>query len=390
MSCHTSGRQLTPAQAMQSPFKPAASDRAVVNQTGFALWVASFRQTLHTTPVGWFVAVWMAWGHVPDRNLVSWLVFFFVVWVMGLLSIQRALAGHCELAAHGRRMLTMAALDGAAWGLVGWLLTGHDVLLDAIMVALLCGVSAVNAQVYVSYIRGYYLQGGLMWSIALLGLARNGSQQNSMDLIVAFSVFQILMFYHSTRIAHRVQEGISLQLANAALAQQLRGLLTKVRTDAATDALTGQGNRRALDELLRQQLDFASSTGQAFSILMLDIDYFKKINDVHGHLVGDEALRTFAQRVREGLRQGDVCTRYGGEEFLIVLPLTTLHTALEVAERLRLAVEAHPLPTTPPLAVTVSIGAATYLAGQTVDELMAVADAALYRAKHGGRNQVRS
>lgn len=94
--------------------------------------------------------------------------------------------------------------------------------------------------------------------------------------------------------------------------------------------------------------------------------------------------------MREGLRQGDVCTRYGGEEFLIVLPLTNLLIALEVAERLRLAVEAEPLSTTPPLPVTVSIGVATYTAGQTTDRLMAAADAALYLAKRGGRNRVRS
>jgi diguanylate cyclase (GGDEF)-like protein len=375
---------------MQASPKTAPSDRAVVDQTGFALWVASFRQTLHTTPVGWFVGAWMAWGHTPERNLILWLVVFFAAWMMGLLSIHRALAGQCELAVHGLRMRAMAALDGFAWGLVGWLLAGHDVLLDAILVALLCGVSAVNAQVYVSYIRGYYLQSGLMWLVAVLGLSRYANPQYGFDLIVAFSVFQVLMFYHSTRIANRVREGISLQLANAALAQQLRGLLTKVRTDAATDALTGQGNRRALEELLKQQFEFAASTDQPFSILMLDIDYFKKINDIHGHLVGDEALRTFAQRVRDGLRQGDVCTRYGGEEFLIVLPLTTLGTALEVAERLRQAVAAEPLPTSPPLAVTVSIGAATYAPGQTVEALMAAADAAVYRAKRGGRNQVRS
>ena len=368
----------------------SVSDRLVVNQTGFALWVASFRQTLHTTPAGWFVAAWMAWGRVPDKNLLLWLVLFFVVWMMGLLSIDRALKEGCDQQTHGPRLRVMAALDGIAWGLLGWLLAGHDVLLDAIMVALLCGVSAVNAQVYVSYIRGYYLQSGLMWSISVLGLARYANQQYSVDLIVAFSVFQVLMFYHSSRISNRVREGIALQLSNAALAQQLRGLLTKVRIDAATDALTGQGNRRALDALLKQQLEFSVSTGQPFSILMLDIDFFKKINDIHGHLVGDEALRSFAQRVREGLRQGDVCTRYGGEEFLIVLPLTPLQTALEVAERLRLAVEAEPLPTTPPLAITVSIGAATYKTGQTVDALMAAADAALYMAKRSGRNQVQS
>jgi diguanylate cyclase (GGDEF)-like protein len=76
---------------------------------------------------------------------------------------------------------------------------------------------------------------------------------------------------------------------------------------------------------------------------MLDIDFFKNVNDTFGHMIGDDALRAFAQRVREHLRQGDVCARFGGEEFVVVLPRTTLQTALEVAERLRMGVEKSPL-----------------------------------------------
>lgn len=366
-------------------------DRAVVRQTSFALWVNSVRQTLYTAPLAWLVAAWMCWGRVPDRNLLIWLVFSFVAWATSLCAVRLAIKEGPKLPIHGRTMCSVAVLDGLVWGLMGWLLAGHDLFLDAILVAMLCGVSAVNAQVFVIHVRAYYFQTGAMWAVALPGLvlARYVEHRNGLDLIIGFNVFQMVMVYHTTRIAKRVYEGIELQLANASLAEQLRKLLTKVRTDAATDALTGQGNRRALDELLDQQLEFAASTGQPFSILMLDIDHFKKINDVHGHPVGDEALRTFAQRIREGLRQGDVCTRYGGEEFLIVLPLATPDTAMDVAERLRRAVEASPLPTTPPLAITVSIGVATYVAGQSVDALIATADTALYQAKRGGRNQVR-
>jgi len=107
-------------------------------------------------------------------------------------------------------------------------------------------------------------------------------------------------------------------------------------------------------------------------------------------MIGDDALRAFAQRVREHLRQGDVCARFGGEEFVVVLPRTTLQTALEVAERLRMGVEKSPLLTTPLVAVTVSIGAAALIPNQTAQDLLNASDAAVYAAKRGGRNQVRS
>jgi diguanylate cyclase (GGDEF)-like protein len=129
--------------------------------------------------------------------------------------------------------------------------------------------------------------------------------------------------------------------------------------------------------------------GRPLSLMMLDIDFFKKINDEFGHLVGDDVLRAFAQRLREFLRSGDFCARYGGEEFVVVLPETTLPIALEVAERIRKGVGELPLLNKPKVQVTVSIGVATMAQGQSINELFAAADAAVYRAKNAGRDQVR-
>jgi diguanylate cyclase (GGDEF)-like protein len=123
---------------------------------------------------------------------------------------------------------------------------------------------------------------------------------------------------------------------------------------------------------------------------MLDIDYFKNINDEFGHMVGDDVLRAFAQRLREFLRSGDFCARFGGEEFVVVLPETSLVEALEVAERTRKGVAQYPLLNTPKVQVTVSIGVATMSQGQSISELLATADAAVYLAKNAGRDQVRS
>ena len=164
--------------------------------------------------------------------------------------------------------------------------------------------------------------------------------------------------------------------------------LQLVEQDAATDALTGQANRRALDMVLRQQVDLAARSGRPFSVLLLDIDHFKHINDRHGHGVGDETLRAFAARVQQYLRQGDVCARYGGEAFVVVLPATALAAATEVAERLRCGVARGALLCAPALSATVSIGAAQYVPGQTQQQLLNAADSAVYAAKRGGRDQV--
>jgi diguanylate cyclase (GGDEF)-like protein len=267
---------------------------------------------------------------------------------------------------------------------------GHDPILDATLTTLLCGVSAVNAQVYVTFIRAYYLQAGSIWLVTVTGLLGIAGNNHAIDYAVGYSVFLGLTIYYMRAIAQRVLEGIELQFANASLAEQLRVALLVVRHDAATDALTGQGNRRALDEILNEQVDIAGRTGRDLAVLMVDIDFFKKINDSYGHLIGDDVLRAFAQRVREHIRLGDVCARFGGEEFVVVLPGTTLQTALEVAERLRIGVEKSPLLSTPLVTVTVSIGAAALAPGHTAEDLLNAADAAVYAAKRGGRNQVRS
>jgi diguanylate cyclase (GGDEF)-like protein len=221
-------------------------------------------------------------------------------------------------------------------------------------------------------------------------LVHVASSRSVLDYVAGLSVFIVLTAYYTRAISKRLLEGIRLQHANASLAEQLRTALRKVEIDAATDALTGHWNRRALDDVLRQQIERQSSSGIPFSILMLDIDFFKHINDEFGHMVGDDVLRAFAQRLREFLRSADFCARFGGEEFVVVLPDTSLATAIEVGERIRKGVAQLPLLNKPRVQATVSIGVAAMEHARSLDELFAAADAAVYLAKHEGRNQVRS
>ena len=366
------------------------SDTALAHATGFAQCVMALRRTLATTPMGWALVVWFCWGKVPQPAIFVWLGLTASFWLTNLVLLNWIIRAGSQIQSHARPLLLSAALDGLGWGLIAVFLMGHSLTLDALMVTVLCGITAINSQVYITYLRGFFVQEGVLLAACLAGLMQLSDHPSALDYAVGYSVYIGLMVYYMIPITQRLIAGIGLQIANASLAEQLRVALTVEQRDASTDALTGQGNRRALDALLAHQMEVAAKTGQAFSVLMLDIDFFKKINDDFGHMVGDDALRAFALRVREYLRQGDVCARYGGEEFVIVLPGAPLQKALEVAERIRLGVAQAPLLQTPLLNATVSIGAATLEPGQTLESLLQAADAAMYAAKRGGRNQVQS
>lgn len=155
------------------------------------------------------------------------------------------------------------------------------------------------------------------------------------------------------------------------------------------DALTGLGNRRQIDRGLPTLLQQAASSGVALSVAILDIDYFKNVNDRFGHPVGDAVLKVLADILRNALRSADMKARMGGEEFLIALVDTPSQYARETCERLRVAVEHYAWDDLAlGLAVTVSIGLCTQITSTDTAEILSFADAALYKAKHAGRNQV--
>lgn len=161
-----------------------------------------------------------------------------------------------------------------------------------------------------------------------------------------------------------------------------------IEHDAQRDALIGCYNRRYIIAALEQQKRIADQHGTPLCLAVLDLDHFKRINDEAGHLGGDDVLRGFSKVAQKNLRKTDVFGRYGGEEFLLVLPATALLVALNAAERIRDQVENHSWQTVLPRHVTVSIGLTQYIPGESVLDLFARADTAMYLAKQGGRNQV--
>jgi len=160
---------------------------------------------------------------------------------------------------------------------------------------------------------------------------------------------------------------------------------------AVTDPLTGLYNRRWLDEMLPQQMSCCRSGDQPFSLLIADIDFFKDFNDRYGHLAGDRAISAIAATLQQSLRKSDMAVRFGGEEFLVLLPGSDLEGASLIAERVRQAVKQTPLchdDGRPLPSVTVSIGVAQMDTGDGPAELIEKADNALYLAKQQGRDSV--
>jgi diguanylate cyclase (GGDEF)-like protein len=172
-------------------------------------------------------------------------------------------------------------------------------------------------------------------------------------------------------------------------------LMHKERADeessrlATTDPLTGVFNRRTFIELAEQELARSQRAGTPLALMMLDLDHFKRVNDTYGHLTGDEVLVAFTRLIKDCVRRGDLVVRYGGEEFCVLLPGTTLSAATALADRIRARCAAQEL-TAKSFKVTVSIGLTAYADGMeaTLGGLLARADEALYVAKDEGRNLV--
>jgi diguanylate cyclase (GGDEF)-like protein len=207
----------------------------------------------------------------------------------------------------------------------------------------------------------------------------HGHGRDEIDLVVdGFSVLQSGINSHIANLDEQVAQRTA----------ELESALSAIRRLSTIDPLTGCFNRRLFNERIQDELDRAGRYQRPLSVIFCDIDYFKKINDTCGHLVGDQVLQETAECFRRELRAHvDWVARYGGEEFVIVLPETSLPAAVATAERLRLALTQSLQVVVPALTVTASFGVTQQVPGESAHGLLQRADNLLYEAKAAGRNQ---
>jgi len=189
-----------------------------------------------------------------------------------------------------------------------------------------------------------------------------------------------------------ITDNITLENSSLGVESEIYNLIDNLQRITLKDTLTGVYNRRYINERLPVDITNAAVTKQGLSIIMADIDHFKKINDTYGHSMGDMVLREFAQNLSRNLkRQGDWVARYGGEEFLICIPGSSLENAEKIAEKLRASVEENVVNRdTVPVKVTASFGVSAIdrIIGKDISSFIEEADKKLYSAKQKGRNRV--
>lgn len=204
------------------------------------------------------------------------------------------------------------------------------------------------------------------------------------------------LLHHDPAVSRKVVLGIDgtrlafpAELAAGIMVRPLKSFFEAMKIQAHYDSLTGCFNRHAGNRIIQEELEKFSGKGVPFSILLADIDHFKKINDGYGHQVGDSVLKSLAAVMRRALRRYDVLCRWGGEEFLILLRGTLVEEANLIAERVRRLVEENAFdPFAAGGLVTVSIGGCCMPPGKEFERLFAEADSALYSSKSKGRNRV--
>ncbi len=182
-------------------------------------------------------------------------------------------------------------------------------------------------------------------------------------------------------VAENMIAGLLYPLRNTLLYQE-------ALQSATTDPLTGVNNRTAMEETMKRQIGLANRHGHALSLILLDLDHFKSINDKYGHLIGDQVLRAVAGVVQDTIRDSDMIFRFGGEEFLVMLHETKLSGAALLSERMRRKIEELEIFPDIDLRVTASMGVVTLCEDETAETIFMRVDNAMYRAKNNGRNRV--
>ena len=388
--------------------KPAVFDRLLLT------YMERAKAGAWSAPLGTLTLAMLSWDAAGPANTLLWLVLVTLPDVATYVHASWFLRRKPEVSGTRPWLYRQAgihAVAGLMWGLAIWLLrdpAAADRVLS-LPLAWLIGATALGASSVAEFRRSAVLYMLMVWAPTIAIFVGRGTLRDWQAIggIAALCVLSLqyaeairrqsiaaidnALQFESARVELEATQN-ALAEANQTLERrnaELQLAVQQVSDLASTDALTGLANRR--EGLLRLQEAHALGErhGQAASLLFCDLDHFKRVNDTHGHAVGDQVLVQLAERLRRALRATDLPIRWGGEEFLVLLRASDAGAALQVAERLRAAVAAEPMVVAGlELPVTVSTGVATRAPGESVHAWTDRADAACYAAKAAGRNRV--
>lgn len=340
-----------------------------------------------------------------QSGAVAWLgwwitgsVFVIVGRTAGAISYRTGRWAGVPAFVWARSLVFFAVASGMLWGAaVGIVIAGGSD--NQVMFAVCVALSALTLSIAHVPFWPMYAAFELPVMLAAAGGFAIGERPHHWVLAGAAATMTAVMLGVSRRLARQVLRAHRLAAANQALVDSLgqRGRELERAVDALervsrTDPLTGLANRRSRDARLADEWARALRAGGSLAVVAIDVDYFKRFNDSHGHAAGDEALKAVAEMLQTGIRGPiDLAARHGGEEFMLILPGVDLAGAASIAERVRVLVaHSHADPAFAlPQKVTISLGVAamTPSPGRSFHELAMAADAALYRAKLAGRNR---
>lgn len=367
---------------------------------------------------------WVHWDAVATPPIVGWIIYMSAVQIMRIAAIgilsRRFPATH-SISLRRSSQIVINVLNGLGWGAIWFALdTGRIDFLFMFKFGAIAGTTGIALN-SLSVILPVYL-GFLLSQMALTIAYLSGSTPfltpaQQMAFVTGTAVYTIVLCAVARSAARLTRQAMMQEMEREAALieakeshlreldlrkslqaqsrqieeanQKLNAANERLQVLARQDALTGVANRRHLVEELERNFQTFQRYASEFSLILLDIDHFKRINDLYGHHTGDQVLKATTARILAGLREIDHIGRWGGEEFLCILPNTGFEEALACAERLRRDLAtARLVDALPELSVTASFGVATCRQDDSIDTLMGRADKALYEAKEKGRNRI--
>lgn len=363
-----------------------------------------FKSVLSTNLFGEIAVAGAFWFLNPNIAVLSWLLLMGIIFA-GSYLIDRWLSATASTAGstHSAQLLfhlAFAVALGLGWGTAGVLFFSERLEYEMFLAMVVCCVAVVGATALSTYLIAAQV---FIFCVMIPGIARLIESQVAFFHVLGFAgiAFCAMAMWFALMASRTGLKGFTLSHQNSVLVAALQEsnkelehkndalhyALAKIEEVATKDELTGCFNRRYLMETLRKESAISSRDYRPFTLLLIDVDHFKRVNDTYGHLMGDRVLAELAHTLRLTMRSMDTLARFGGEEFACMLPGTTLEEGGAFAERIRhvISTVSFALDCGRPTA-TVSIGVAQWHSNETIESVIHRADQALYKAKGGGRN----